>query len=84
MLDIEHVIDSELLSGKKGNVKLIGIRNNKYATAIGSIIYFLNTLKLKGMDYSMMSREDMDDLSSPKSDNDETVLGKVFSYFFGE
>ena len=31
-----------------------------------------------------MSREDMDDLSSPKSDNDETVLGKVFSYFFGE
>lgn len=84
MLDFEYVIDSELLSAKKGNVRLIGIRNNKYATAIGSIIYFLNTLKLKGMDYSMMSREDMDDLSSPKSDNDETVLGKVFSYFFGE
>ncbi len=84
MLDFEYVLNDVLISAKKGNVKLIGIRNNKYSTAVGNIIYFLNTLKLKGMDYSMFSEEDMNALSSPASRNDETVLGKVFSYFFGE
>ena len=84
MQGFEKVLNDVLVTAKKGNVKLIGIRNNKYSVAIGNIIYFLNTLKLKGMDYSMFSEEDMDLLSSQVSDNDETVLGKVFSYFFGE
>ena len=85
MLDFEYVLNDVMFTAKKGKVKLIGIRNNKYSTAIGNIIYFLNTLKLKGMDYSMLSEDDMDKLSSPKSNNnDETVLGKVFGYFFGE
>ena len=84
MLNFDKILNDVLITAKKGNVKLIGIRNNKYSVAIGNIIYFLNTLKLKGMDYSMFSEEDMDLLSSQVSDNDETVLGKVFSYFFGE
>lgn len=84
MLNFDKILNDVLITAKKGNVKLIGIRNNKYSVAIGNIIYFLNTLKLKGMDYSMFSEEDMNLLSSQASDNDETVLGKVFSYFFGE
>jgi cell division protein FtsA len=85
MLDFEYCLADIFPTGKCGNVKLIGVRNNKYSTVIGNIIYFLNTLKLKGMDYSMLSEDDMESLASPKGDNsDDTMLGKVFGYFFGE
>ena len=86
MLDFEYCVHDTLPSvASNGKVKLIGVRNNKYSTAIGNIIYFLNTLKLKGMDYSMLSEDDMDELSSPRENtNDDTMLGKVFGYFFGE
>lgn len=85
MVDFESTLNEIMFSAKTGKIKLIGVRNNKYSTAIGNIIYFINTLKLKGMDYSMLSEDDMDKLSSPKSNNnDGTVLGKVFGYFFGE
>ena len=84
MLDFEYCIHEILPEASKGAVKLIGVRNNKYSTAIGNIIYFLNTLKLKGMNYSMFSEDDMEELSSPKESNDDTMLGKVFGYFFGE
>ena len=85
MLDFEYCVRDVLPSASKGTVKLVGVRNNKYSTVIGNIIYFLNTLKLKGMDYSMLSEDDMDELSSPRENtNDDTMLGKVFGYFFGE
>ena len=86
MLDFEYCVHDTLPSvASKAKVKLIGVRNNKYSTAIGNIIYFLNTLKLKGMDYSMLSEDDMDELSSPRENtNDDTMLGKVFGYFFGQ
>ena len=85
MLDFEYSLHDVMPEASKGTVKLVGVRNNKYSTVIGNIIYFLNTLKLKGMDYSMLSEDDMDELSSPKENsNDDTMLGKVFGYFFGE
>ena len=67
-----------------GNVNLIGLRNNKYSEAIGNIIYFVNKLKLKGKNYSMITNDDMEVLSSPKKSNSDSVLGKFASYFFGE
>ena len=84
ILDFEYCIHDIVPTANKGSVKLIGVRNNKYSTAIGNIIYFLNTLKLKGMNYSMLSEDDMEELSSPSDTNDDTMLGKVFGYFFGE
>lgn len=85
MLDFEYSLHDVMPEASKGTVKLVGVRNNKYSTVIGNIIYFLNTLKLKGMDYSMLSEDDMDELSSPRENsNDDTMLGKVFGYFFGE
>lgn len=85
MLDFEYCLNDILPNSKKGTVKLIGARNNKYSTVIGNIIYFLNTLKLKGMDYSMFTEDEMDEISSVKQNtSDDTMLGKVFGYFFGE
>ncbi len=68
-------------------VKLLGVRNNKFSTAIGSIIYFANKLKLRGQEYSMFTKTEIDDMvSSAKSKNvsDGNVLDKVFNYFFSE
>ena len=67
-----------------GSVNLIGLRNNKFSSAIGNIIYFVNKLKLKGKDYSMISNDEMEILSTPRKNTNDSVLGKVFGYFFGE
>ena len=89
LVNLEDVIHDVLGSNAYiGNIKLLGVRDNKYSTAIGNIIYFIGTLKLRGQDYSMLSKRDMEVLSSPDkhfiNTSDETMLGKVFGYFFGE
>ena len=67
-------------------VKLLGIRNNKYSIALGTIIYFANKLKIRGQEYSMISKEEIEDMiSNAKSKNiNGNVLDKVFNYFFSE
>ncbi len=82
---------AESIFGKNviiGNVRLIGIRNNKYSSAIGNIVYFINKLKVKGKNYTMVNDTDMEVLSSTKKNlinvSNESMLGKVFGYFFGE
>lgn len=72
-----------------GNIKLVGVRNNKYSACIGNIVYFINKLKLKGKNYTMVSSSDMEELENPKKGiinniSNESMLGKVFGYFFGE
>ena len=67
-----------------GSVNLIGLRNNKFSSAIGNIIYFVNKLKLKGKDYSMVNSDEMEILSTPRKNSNDSMLGKVFGYFFGE
>ncbi len=67
-----------------GSVNLIGLRNNKYSQTIGNIIYFINKLKLKGKDYSMVSNDEVEILSTPRKNTNDSMLGKVFGYFFGE
>ena len=89
MDDIEYVASQVL--GKNvsiGNVKLLGIRNNKYSSCVGNIVYFISKLKLRGKNYSMISNEDASTLatvrkSSVESAND-SMLGKIFGYFFNE
>lgn len=68
-----------------GSVNIIGLRNNKFSSTIGNIIYFVNKLKLKGKNYSMISSEEMEILVTPKKNaNQDSVLGKFVEYFFGE
>ena len=89
MDDIEYVASQVL--GKNvsiGNVKLLCIRNNKYSSCVGNIVYFISKLKLRGKNYSMISNEDASTLatvrkSSVESAND-SMFGKIFGYFFNE
>ena len=67
-----------------GNVNIVGIRNNKYSSAIGNVVYYINRLKLLGIDDTMVD----DDLYLSRKGlinvTEETMLGKVFGYFFGD
>lgn len=73
---------------KVGNIRIVGVRNNKYSAALGNIVYFIEKLRLKGQNYSMISKSDMEELSSTKKSliniSNESMLGKVFGYFFSE
>ena len=68
-----------------GNVNIIGIRNNKYSSAIGNVVYYINRLKLLGDNSSMVDDEVNEMYVSKKNMvSDESMLGKVFGYFFGD
>ena len=67
-----------------GNVNIIGVRNNKYSSCIGNIVYYINHLKLFGESSTMVD----EDLSFSRRGlinvTNESMLGKVFGYFFGD
>ena len=71
-----------------GNIKLIGVRNNKYSSAIGNILYFVSKLELNGSSYTMFTKNEIEELGSNRksvtSDTNDSMLSKVFGYFFGE
>ncbi|MDD3453469.1 MAG: cell division protein FtsA [Bacilli bacterium] len=80
---------AEEVLGKKtkiGEIRLVGLRHNKFSSAVGNIVYFIGKLKLKGKKYSMISKDDMNTLLSAKKNliSSDTMLGKVFGYFFSE
>ena len=68
-----------------GNVNIIGARDNKYSTSIGLIKNFNNKLNEKGKDYSIFDSDEIDVLSSSNRNINvasDSILGKVFGYFF--
>lgn len=70
-----------------GNVKMLGIRNNIYSSAIGNIVYFISKLKLKNKDYSMISDDEMYQITSVTSKKlgaSDSMLGRIFGFFFSE
>ena len=70
-----------------GNVKMLGIRDNIYSSAIGNIVYFISKLKLKEQNYSMVSDDEvyqMTSVNSRKLSTSDSALGKVFGFFFSE
>lgn len=70
-----------------GKLKIIGVRNNKYSVALGNLLYYIEKINILDRDVTMLSEEDMEMLSSPnkqRSIANDTMLGKVFGYFFGE
>ena len=66
---------------KLANIDTIGIRNNKFSTVSGLIRCFYAKLELRNRDFTMI---DFDNESNDKKIDldDNSVLGKVFGYFF--
>ena len=82
---IEYVFGS---TANVAKINIVGMRNNKYTSSLGSIVYYINKQKLVGEITGMLSEEDIDNLTSYKKNilsvSNESMLGKVASYFFGE
>ncbi len=68
-----------------GKIGIVGVRNNKYSTALGTIKYYNGRLKLKNMEYSVFNIDELEILSGDHKKiniNENSILGKVFGYFF--
>lgn len=63
----------------------LGVRNNKYTTAVGMIKYFADKMELRGKEYSMVDKLDEESLINPNSKNkkDRTKFTKLFGSFIG-
>lgn len=86
--DIEYIL-KEIFGeiANIGNIKVLGIRNNKYSSCVGNIVYFLSKLKLKNLDYTMISDDEayeMTSITTKKLNASDSMLGKIFGYFFSE
>ncbi len=68
-----------------GNVKELGLRTNTYSTAIGLIKYYLDKLRLRDQEFTIFNYEQLDELSGRSKKiniNENSILGKLFGYFF--
>ena len=61
----------------------LGVRNNKYSTSLGMIKYFINKMKLREKEFSMISEEDAKKLITPTKSvkKDSEIFTKIFGSF---
>ena len=81
------ILVEELLgnTGIIGHPEEIGARSNKYSTAVGIIKYYNSRLKLRNVEFSIFNLEEQEELGGmDKRVNipDNSLLGKLFGYFF--
>ena len=81
------VLIEELLgsTGIIGHVDEIGARNNKYSTAVGLIKYYNSRLKLRNVEFTIFNQEEQEELGGMNKKiniSENSVLGKLFGYFF--
>ena len=68
-----------------GEVTEIGARNNKYSTALGLIKYYDNKMKFRNKDFSIFTVEEQEEFSGINKKvniSENSILGKLFGYFF--
>ena len=84
-LELKTLVNSILNKAIIGNVKEMGARNNKYASALGIIKYYDRRLRLRNKDFSIYSIEEQEELGGMKKKiniSEDSILGKLFGYFF--
>ena len=76
-------IPRSLLISSSLNVTTLGVRDNKYCTALGMIKYFIDKMESRGREYSMVSVEDETSLVTPnnKLKKDNAIINKIFGGF---
>lgn len=70
---------------KIATVTDLGARNNKYSTSVGLIKYYENKLRLRNKEFSIFNLEEQEELGGVGRKinfSDNSVLGKLFGYFF--
>ncbi|MDE6284212.1 MAG: cell division protein FtsA [Bacilli bacterium] len=68
-----------------GNVIEIGARNNKYSTSVGLVKYYDSRLKLRNQEFSIYNIDEQEEISGIQKKvniSEDSILGKLFGYFF--
>ena len=68
-----------------GSIGEIGVRNNKYSSCVGMIKYFNKKLELRDKEFSIFDKNELEDLvntSKRVNISSNSILGKIFGYFF--
>lgn len=85
-LDFNLVLES--IFGKNAlitNIPEIGVRNNKYSSSVGMIKYFNDKMAFRNKEFSIFNIEEQEELGSYErrvNVSENSVLGKLFGYFF--
>lgn len=85
MSGFQYLVDDEFgFVAKVCNIPTIGVRHNKYSSALGTIKYFDDKLTLRGKTYNMFSDEESSELvnTQRKMSMNDNILSKVFGHFF--
>ena len=86
MPDFELALES--IFGKNARIAKmheIGVRNNSYSSCLGLIKYYNSKLKMREKEFSIFNFEEQEELSGKHKKiniSDNSVLGKLFGYFF--
>ena len=87
MRDVEYVVNDVFDRNTSiGNVKMLGIRDNRFSSCVGNIVFFISKLKLKSKNYTMINDNEMYQVTSlnSKKNTQENALSKVFGFFFSD
>lgn len=83
--EFKNMLEYVLNDACVGEVTELGARHNKYATAVGLIKYYDSRLKLRNRDFSIFSIEEQENFSGIHKKvniSEDSLLGKLFGYFF--
>ena len=83
--DFRNIMNYVFKDAELGTVLEIGARHNKYVTGVGLIKYYDSRLKLRNRDFSIFSISEQEELSGIHKKvniSDDSLLGKLFGYFF--
>ncbi len=84
LVGAEELIEETLgKSSILGEVTELGVRSNKYSSALGIIKYYYRKLSFRNKKASTMTEEEIEVLfNNKKKSTNNTILGKIFGYFF--
>ena len=86
MVDFDIILDE--VFGKNAKIystEVLGARNNKYSTALGMIKYYNSKLDLRNKSFKIFTNEELEELGGKHKRlniSENSLLGKIFGYFF--
>ena len=86
LVDFDIILDE--VFGKNAKVhetNTLGARSNKYSTALGMIKYYNSKLELRNKNFRIFTSDEIEELSGNHKKiniSENSLLGKIFGYFF--
>ena len=87
LMGFSYVVENILgINSTTLNATSIGIRNDKFSSAIGIIKYFHNKMALRERDISMLDEDEINEMMQNKKSelglNNDVTTSKIFGYFY--